>query len=69
VLTLALLLKGTYEDKLRWVFRLYNLNGNGWISKEEMEDITHSVSKQIPSVSNPHIAKLSSSWQLQLQLN
>lgn len=43
VLTLALLLRGTEEDKLRWVFQLYDLNGDGWISREEMEDITHSV--------------------------
>ena len=57
VLTLALLLKGTQEDKLKWVFQLYDLNGDGWISREEMEDITHSVGKKILSVSNPYLGQ------------
>ena len=57
MLTLALLLKGTEEDKLKWVFQLYDLNGDGWISREEMEDITHSVSKQIHSVSNLYLGQ------------
>ena len=43
VITLAMLTKGTQEDKMRWVFSLYDLNGDGWISREEMEDVTHSV--------------------------
>ena len=38
-----MLTRGTQEDKIKWVFNLYDLNGDGWISREEMEDVTHSV--------------------------
>ena len=38
-----MLLKGTEEDRLRWTFRLYDTNGDGYISKEEMEDVAQSV--------------------------
>ena len=43
-MTIKLLLKGTYEEKLRWTFRLYHTNGDGFIAKEEMEDMAQSVS-------------------------
>ena len=43
VLTLSLLLRGTEEDRLRWTFRLYDTNGDGYISREEMEDVAQSV--------------------------
>ena len=42
-MTLALLLKGTEEDRLKWTFRLYDTNGDGYISREEMEDVAQSV--------------------------
>ena len=38
-----MLLRGTEEDRLRWIFRLYDTNGEGYISKEEMEDVAQSV--------------------------
>ena len=42
-MNLALLLRGTQEDKIRWIFKLYDLNGDGFISREEMEDVAQSV--------------------------
>ena len=42
-MTLALLLRGTQEDKLKWVFQLYDLDGDGFVSREEMEDVALSV--------------------------
>ena len=42
-MTLAMLSKGSQEDKMKWVFQLYDLNGDGWVSREEMEDVAHSV--------------------------
>ena len=38
MLTLSLLLRGTEEDRLRWTFRLYYTNGDGYISREEYKD-------------------------------
>ena len=45
VLNLSLLLKGTEEEKLLWTFKLYDTNADGFISREEMEDIAHSVGR------------------------
>ena len=42
-----MLTRGTQEDKIKWVFNLYDLNGDGWISREEMEDVTHSVGIEV----------------------
>ena len=38
-----MLLNGSLEDKLEWTFHLYDLDGDGGISREEMEDVAFSV--------------------------
>ena len=43
MLTLSMLARGTQEDKIRWMFKLYDLNGDGFISRDEMEDVAQSV--------------------------
>jgi Ca2+-binding EF-hand superfamily protein len=48
-MTLSLLMKGTGEEKLRWTFRLYDTNGDGFIAREEMEDVAQSVSASLVS--------------------
>jgi len=40
---LSILVKGSQEDKIRWTFNLYDLNGDGVITRDEMEDIIASV--------------------------
>ena len=42
-MTLSLLINGTEEEKLRWTFRLYDTNGDGFIAREEMEDVAQAV--------------------------
>lgn len=42
-LGLSVLLNGSLDQKLRWTFNLYDLNGDGVITKEEMENVTASV--------------------------
>lgn len=42
-LTLSLLLRGSQEEKLEWTFQLYDLDGDGVISREEMEDVALSI--------------------------
>jgi len=43
VLGLSVLARGTIQEKLLWAFSLYDINGDGLITKEEMHDIVSSV--------------------------
>lgn len=43
VLGLSILSRGTVEEKLRWTFSLYDINGDGIITREEMTDIVTAI--------------------------
>ncbi|XP_039263496.2 A-type potassium channel modulatory protein KCNIP1-like isoform X1 [Styela clava] len=43
VMSLSSLLRGKFEEKLQWIFKLYDINHDGFITKEEMQDIVKSV--------------------------
>ena len=47
---LSVLVHGTDDDKYNWMFDLYDLNGDGYISREEMEDVVFSVNISITLV-------------------
>lgn len=40
---LSTLSRGTMEEKLRWTFSLYDINGDGFITRDEMTDIATAV--------------------------
>ncbi|XP_059613693.1 Kv channel-interacting protein 4-like [Phlebotomus argentipes] len=40
---LSILSRGTLEEKLRWTFSLYDINGDGFITREEMTDIATAI--------------------------
>ncbi|XP_061412284.1 Kv channel-interacting protein 1-like isoform X2 [Lethenteron reissneri] len=40
---LSILLRGTLNDKLTWAFNLYDINKDGYITKEEMNGIIKSI--------------------------
>ena len=42
---LSILLKGSIEDKLKWIFSVYDVNKDGVLSKTELKDLTTSVNK------------------------
>ncbi|KAM9560934.1 A-type potassium channel modulatory protein KCNIP2-like isoform 1-T1 [Salvelinus alpinus] len=43
VFGLSIILRGTINDRLNWAFNLYDLNKDGYITKEEMMDIMKSI--------------------------
>ncbi|KAM9511921.1 A-type potassium channel modulatory protein KCNIP1-like isoform 1-T2 [Salvelinus alpinus] len=43
VMALSILLRGSVREKLTWTFNLYDINRDGYISKEEMTDIVRAI--------------------------
>ncbi|KAA0703896.1 Kv channel-interacting protein 1 [Triplophysa tibetana] len=43
VMGLSTLLRGTVREKLEWTFHLYDINSDGFISKEEMTEIVRAI--------------------------
>lgn len=43
VIGLSVLTRGTIDERLRWIFTLYDLNGDGIITKDELCKIINSV--------------------------
>lgn len=42
-MTLSTLLCGTVYERLRWTFKLYDLNNDGCISREELSEVILSI--------------------------
>jgi len=47
---LSITAKGSLDEKLEWAFGLYDTNGDGFISRDEMLDIVTSIYKMVGSV-------------------
>ncbi len=52
---LSILSRGTMDEKLRWIFNLYDLNGDGKITKEELSLVVSSVYDLMGKCTNPII--------------
>ncbi|ODM98395.1 Kv channel-interacting protein 4 [Orchesella cincta] len=53
VLGLSVLSRGTPEEKLRWTFSLYDINGDGFITKEEMKDVVTAIFELMGNCTEP----------------
>lgn len=52
---LSILSRGSVEEKLRWAFSLYDINGDGCITKEEMTDIVTAIYDIMGKLAEPCI--------------
>lgn len=43
LVTLSTLLRGSVYERLRWTFKLYDLNGDGCISRSELAEVISAV--------------------------
>lgn len=50
---LSTLSRGSLDEKLRWTFSLYDINGDGRITREEMTDIVSAVYDLMGKISEP----------------
>lgn len=58
---LSILSRGSVEEKLRWTFSLYDINGDGYITRDEMTDIVTAIYElmgRIPDSSGPEVDKI-----------
>lgn len=52
---LSVLARGTFHEKLQWAFSLYDINGDGIITKEEMLDIVSAMYDMMGKFADPVI--------------
>lgn len=55
VIGLSVLLRGSVTDKLRWAFNLYDINKDGYITKEEMLAIMTSIYDMMGRYTSPSV--------------
>ncbi|XP_023248552.1 Kv channel-interacting protein 4-like isoform X2 [Copidosoma floridanum] len=55
VVGLSILSRGSMDEKLRWTFSLYDINGDGLITREEMTDIVTAVYELMGKFADPNL--------------
>ncbi|XP_068246003.1 A-type potassium channel modulatory protein KCNIP2-like isoform X2 [Palaemon carinicauda] len=55
IMGLSVLLKGTLQERVNWIFNLYDINNDGYITKEELIDIVTSIYDLMGDEANPGI--------------
>lgn len=58
---LSTLSRGSIDEKLQWAFALYDINGDGYITRDEMTDIVTAIFELMgrhPDSSGPDMDKI-----------
>lgn len=51
--------RGTVQEKMQWIFELYDLNGDGLISKKEMLEVVSSIYEMLGRATQPTVDETS----------
>lgn len=54
---LSALSRGSVKEKLLWAFKLYDINGDGLITRDELHDIVSSIYKLMGKYTDPAVDK------------
>ncbi|PRD27391.1 UNVERIFIED_CONTAM: Kv channel-interacting protein 4 [Trichonephila clavipes] len=54
---LSLLSRGSVGDKLQWIFGLYDINGDGFITKQEMLNIVSAIYDMLGHYTDPAVTE------------
>ncbi|CAF0735025.1 unnamed protein product [Adineta steineri] len=55
ILTLSVLCRGTIDEKLRWIFRLYDINGDGQLTRENVAEVILSLYDLLGTAAQPRV--------------
>ena len=55
ILTLSILSRGSVEEKLRWVFSLYDVDCDGYLSKDDLFAVSEAIYHLMGKWTSPHI--------------
>ncbi|KAB7502779.1 Calsenilin [Armadillidium nasatum] len=55
IMGLSVLLKGSLQERINWAFNLYDINNDGYITKEELVDIVTSIYDLMGDETHPGI--------------
>ena len=50
---LSVLARGTFQEKIQWAFGLYDINGDGVITRDEMLDIVVAIYDLLGKMAEP----------------
>ncbi|ESN91884.1 hypothetical protein HELRODRAFT_104178 [Helobdella robusta] len=59
VSNLSILIRGSLEDRIKWIFRLYDVNCDGVISRDELMTVVNSIYRIIQIDSSRNLASVS----------
>ncbi len=62
LVSLSTLLRGTTYEKLRWTFTLYDLNGDGFITKQEVLNVMVAVHELMGMHGSPQVSLTRIAW-------